>query len=170
MWILQKGLPKQAGSQEKRTPHNANTLLLLESEGLSGEPGLLIRVSLTRILPHHVVYPPAVRLQPVTSGKLGREVHPGSSVTTGTDLVRDTVLGILAHALVEGLVGPEVVQVLRDSRRVADIDEVTVLAMLDLEGDTTSTRANDGFAFVDALGDLDFEALAGGELEDDLGA
>jgi len=39
-----------------------------------------------------------------------------------------------------------------------------------LEWNTASARANDRFAFVDALGDLDFEALAGGELEDDLGA
>lgn len=57
-----------------------------------------------------------------------------------------------------------------DSRGVADVDEETVLAVLDLKGNTTSARADDRFAFVDTLGDLDFEALAGGELEDDLGA
>jgi len=125
--------------------------LLLEREGLSGESGLIILVWLTRILPHHVVDPPAVRLQVVTRGELGREVHPSSSVTPSTDFVGDTVLGLLAHALVEGLVRPEVVQVLCNSRRVADVDEETVLAVLDLEGDTTGTRANDRFALVDGL-------------------
>ena len=156
-------------SQEGEHIHEVNTLFP-ESEGLSGESGLVIQVGLACVLPQHVVDPSAVGLQPVTSGKLGREVHPGSSITPSADLVRDTVLRVLAHALVEGFIGPEVVQVLSNSRRVADVDEETVLAVLHLEGNTASTRANDGFAFVDALRDLDFEALAGGELEDDLGA
>lgn len=155
--------------KRERISHEVNTLFL-ESEGLSGESRLRFRVSFTCVLPHHVVDPSAVGLQPVTSSKLGREVHPGSGVTTSADLVRDTVLGVLAHALVESLVGPEIIQVLGNSRGVADVDEVTVLAVLDLEGNTAGARANDRFAFVDALGDLNFKALAGGELEDDLGA
>ena len=167
MLIVQKASRITGEIVPKRERTNT---LLLESEALSGQPGLIIHISLTRVLPHHVIDPPAVGLQPVTSGELGREVHPGSSVTTSADFVRDTVLSVIAHPLVEGLVGPEVVQMLCDSGGVADIDEETVLAVLDLEGDTTSTRANNGFAFVDALGDLDFEALAGGELEDDLSA
>jgi len=173
MWILQRDLASRITIEtlpkKERITHEVNTLLL-ESEGLSGESRLFLRVNLTRVLPHHVVDPPAVGLQPVTSSKLGREVHPGSGVTPSTDLVRDTVLCELAHALVESLFCPEIIQVLCNSRGVADVDEETVLAMLDLEGDTASTCANDRFAFVDALGNLDFEALAGGELEDDLGA
>lgn len=163
--FCKRGLARE-GTQEG---DGANTLLL-ESEGLSGESRLIFRVNLTCVLPHHVVDPSAVGLQPVTTSKLGREVHPGGGVTTSADLVRDAVLGEVAHALVEGLVGPEIIQVLCNGRGVADVDEETVLAVLDLEGDTASARANDRFALVDGLGDLDFEALAGGELEDDLGA
>ena len=156
-------------SKRERISHEGNTLPL-ESEALSGQSRLVFRIRLTSVLPHHVVDPFAVGLQPVTTSKLGREVHPGTGVTTSANLVRDTVLGVLAHALVEGLVGPEIIQVLGNSRGVADVDEETVLSVLDLEGNTASARADDRFAFVDALGDLDFEALAGGELEDDLGA
>ena len=167
---LQKRLGKQVHQGEGTQEGDGVNTLLLESEGLSGESRLAFRVKLTCVLPHHVVDPFAVGLQPVTTSKLGREVHPGGGVTTSADFVRDAGLGEFAHALVEGFVGPEIIQVLCNSRGVADVDEETVLAVLDLEGDTASARANDRFAFVDGLGDLDFEALAGGELEDDLGA
>ena len=47
-------------------------------------------------------------------------------------------------------------------------NEEAGLAMLDLEGDAASLGGDDGLAFVDGLGDFDFEALTRGQLQRDL--
>ena len=79
------------------------------------------------------------------------------------------LLGVLAHLAVEAFVGVEVVQVLRDGIVVAGGHEVAGLAVLDLERDTTSAAGDNGASSVQRFGDLDFEALASGELEGDAG-
>ena len=72
---------------------------------------------------------------------------------------------VLRHAVVERDVRVEVVHVARNLRVVAGLGEEAGLAVLDLERDAAGGGGDDGLAGVDGLGDLDLEALAGGELE-----
>lgn len=58
---------------------------------------------------------------------------------------------------------------LSDGGSVVDVNEVTGLAVNDLEWDTSGLGGDGGLAVVKSLGDLDFETLTERELEDDLG-
>lgn len=78
-------------------------------------------------------------------------------------------LGVLAHIIVEIVVGVQVEHVLGNGVVVADVAEVAGLAVNDLEGDTARTASDDGFAGVQSLGDLDFESFTDGKLEGELG-
>jgi hypothetical protein len=139
-------------------------------DDLPGQPRLIIFVRLSAILSHHVVDPPSVRLQLLATRKLGCQIHPSGSIAPGTHFVRYAVLGKLTHLLVETRVGPELVQMFGNLSRITDFHKISVLAVLDLKWDTTSTSSDDGFAFVNGLRDLDFEAFTRGELKDNLGA
>jgi len=139
-------------------------------EHLPRQPRFVIRIRLTTIFSHHVIQPPSIRLQLLTRRKLGREVHPGGSITPRPDLIRHALLRVVTHLLVQHRIRPELIKVPGDGRRVAHFDEEPVLAMLHLKWDTAGASCDDRFAFVDRLRDFHFESFTRRELENDLGA
>lgn len=143
---------------------------LTSLEDLPWQARFALLVGLPAVLPHHIVDPLAVGLQFLTAGKLGGQVHPGRRVTPSADLVRNARLCELAHVLVEEGIGPELVEMLGDGRRVSNVDKVAVLTVLDLEGNATSTGGDNRFALVNGLGNFDFETFTRRELKDNLGA
>lgn len=58
---------------------------------------------------------------------------------------------------------------LGDGGGVVDVNEVTGLAVDDLEWDTSGLGRDGGLAVMKSLGNLDFETFSERELEDDLG-
>ena len=56
-----------------------------------------------------------------------------------------------------------------NSMPVSRFDEVSILAMLDLKWDSTAIGSDSWLAFVDSLGDFDFEAFSCGELKNCVG-
>lgn len=120
----------------------------------------------------HIVNPLLIATQTGLGAQLrplGSEVEPAEGVANSADFVADTSLGLVGHLGVKVLVGEEVDEVAGNSLVVAGGDEVTVDLVLDLERNTTLVGDNDGDTGVESLRDLDLEALAGGELENDVG-
>lgn len=142
-----------------------------DADVFSGQSWLALSVWLSGLLSQHIVDPSAVWLDDFTAlAHLSSHVHESQAITNGANFVRDVVLGKVGHALIEILVSPEVEQVTGDSVRVADFDEVTGLAVLDLEWDTTGTSGDDWNTLVESLRDLDLKPFTTGKLEGDLAA
>jgi hypothetical protein len=120
-----------------RMPMRADPLSL-HVKTSARQPRLSRLVGLTTLRPQEVIEPSTLGLElDATRDVHDGEVHPRRGVADGTNLVRDVGLGVLAHVIVEIVVGVEVIHVLGDGVVVVDITQVTTLAVLDLEGDTT---------------------------------
>jgi hypothetical protein len=73
----------------------------------------------------------------------------------------------MRHLPVETFVGIEIVEMLRNSIVVARRRQVTRLAVLDLERDSSSTAGDDRLSGVERFRDFDFETLARRKLDSD---
>jgi hypothetical protein len=143
--------------------------LSLHSESTTRQPRLFIKILLARLSTQHIVEPSAIRLELDATVEHDSEVEPSSGVSDSGDFVRHVLLGVLAHASVETLIGVEVVEVVGDSRVVSTVDEVSGLAVDNLKRDTTGAAGNDGLAGMESFRDLDLEALTSGQLESNAG-
>ena len=115
--------------------------------------------------------PLPIRLQGIFAlGKLTGHVHKIQRISDSADFIRDADFGVLGHTLVNHFVGQQLEQMASDGGGIPDLDEVAVLAVLDLQGDTAGAGCDDGDTLVQTFGDFDFEPFAGGKLEADFGA
>jgi hypothetical protein len=160
--VLQNDFTTNGIRSAKRSRH-----LSLHLESATRKSGLTVDVLLACLSAQHIVDPSTIGLELDATVKHDGEVQPSCRVTDSADLIRDVLLGELAHLSVETFVGVQIVHVLGDGFVVSRVDEVPRLSVLDLERDTTGLGRDDRLAGVESFGDLDFEALAGGELEDD---
>jgi len=133
------------------------------------QPDLAELVRLARLLPSHIVDPSPIRPDLLPLRELGGKIQPGQRVPHRADLVADGVQRVVGHPVIELLVRPQLVEVLRHGVGVAHVDEEPVPVVLHLERDAARERGDDGLALVDGFGDLDLEPLSRGELQGDLG-
>jgi hypothetical protein len=73
-----------------------------------------------------------VRLEFLTTSEDGCEIEPREGVTHSADFVRDVFTSKFTHFTPELRIGPQFVEMSRDSRGITEVGEETVLAMLDL--------------------------------------
>lgn len=138
---------------------------------VSRKPVLSLGVRNTSFLTSHVVDPLLVTRQARVGASLeplGSEVEPSKSVTDGTDFIRDTSAGGVAHLGVKLIIGDKFHQVTGNSAVITRSDEETIDLVLDLDGDTTLVGHDDGNTSVESFRDLDLETFTGGKLEDDV--
>lgn len=124
-----------------------------------------LHIRLSRLLSIQIRHPPRTRHQPIAPGQLRRQEHPARRIANGADLVADTDGSAGAHARIEGRIGQQVPEVLRDGVRVAHVDEEARVAVLHLQRDPAGARGDYRLALVDRFRHLDLEALARGELQ-----
>lgn len=141
----------------------------LQLQSTTRQPGLAWPVRLATFLPEQIIQPRALRLNLDATAVHDSKVHPCHSVPDSADLVRNVRCRVLAHLGVERFIRVKIVEVFGNGVVVAHFSQVSGLAVLDLEGYTTSARSNDGYASVERLGYLDFEPFAQRKLESNLG-
>lgn len=133
------------------------------------QPVLPLLIRYARLFPRHIINPPPIRLHRLARRELRCKIQPAQGIAHSSDFIAHRFPGCLAHAIVQVLVCPEIKKVFCDCFLIADFDEKAILLMLDLQWDAARPACNDGFAFVDGLGDFDFESFSSGELQGDFG-
>ena len=134
------------------------------------ESGLVRLVGLSAFGPKQIVQPGTVGFQLLATAAVHHsEVHPGCGVSNSSDFVTNVCPRVLAHLLVEVLIGEQVVEVLGDLVVITRRAEVPALAVDNLERDTAGSGSDHGDTSVEGLGDLDLETFASGKLKGDVG-
>ncbi len=113
-------------------------------------------------LSRQIVHPCLVGYNSTLVGPLVGEVEPREGIAHGANLVTDTDPCEVAHLVVEVLVRVQLDQVVSNCMPVACMDDESVLAMLNLQLDTTSVGSDDRLPLVDCLRDLHLETFSGG--------
>ena len=140
----------------------------LQLQRTTRQPGFAWHVRFPSFFPEQVIQPRALRLNLDSTAVHNSEVQPRRSIPDCADLIRNVRRRVLAHLGVQRFVRVKIVEVFCNGVVIAHFSQVSGFAVLDLEGYTTSTRSNDGYAGVKRLGYLDFEPFAQRELESDL--
>lgn len=138
---------------------------------MSWQAVLRLRVRLACLLPSHVIHPSLGTLQARVDssfGPLGSKVEPGQRVAYSADLVTNTRARLVAHLAMEVPVAKELHEVVGHGAPVTRVHKESVDILLDLQRNASSASGDDRAACVERLGDLDLEAFAVGELQDDV--
>jgi len=100
------------------------------------------------LFPRHIIDPSPARLHVLSFAHRRGQVEPADRISYRAHLVADGLGRVTAHAVIQGVISQQVVQVLGNRIVVARLDEISVLFMLYLEGYAASSGGDDGYAFV----------------------
>ncbi len=105
---------------------------LLSSREMPWQPRFSISIWLPSLLPRHVIDPPLIRPQRLSSCNFRDHIHPAERVADRMHLVTNMRPRVFAHPIVQILISHKVVEMPCHGFVIAALDEVAALAVFDL--------------------------------------